>query len=332
MTLFKIDGATGVVNGAPCAVHTLTPVARDGATSYTSVPPDEAHARVLARQSERWIAFASERSRMTPRVVTAKALDSLAYSVLRGARSFAVPSKLVGTRANQRTLWGLVRDGYRPFEPLTLDLATTDGIAVALSDEPLGAVQPKHVPWARPLVSFGLTVHLAKVTGSERDGYTLGVNIVFGGVGEALGRLLDALGTPHRHSGHAGDGHSGDGQSGPVPVPAPVTPAVPCLPADTLPDALDVVLYRRIDGRAVATLDHVVRHSPTGIEWGYAGSGPADLALSILARVAGMDTAERHYHPFLHEVVARLPEAGGLVRADDVRAWLAAQDTPRPAA
>lgn len=27
---------------------------------------------------------------------------------------------------------------------------------------------------------------------------------------------------------------------------------------------------------------HVVKHSPTGLEWGYAGSGPADLARSIL--------------------------------------------------
>ena len=109
-------------------------------------------------------------------------------------------------------------------------------------------------------------------------------------------------------------------------------PAVPCLPADTQPDALDVVLYRRIDGCAVATLDHITRHSPTGIEWGYAGSGPADLALSILARVAGMDEAERHYHAFLHAVVACLPEAGGLVRASDVRAWLREQTSPRPAA
>ncbi|MBT9252140.1 MAG: hypothetical protein KM296_00220 [Brockia lithotrophica] len=29
-------------------------------------------------------------------------------------------------------------------------------------------------------------------------------------------------------------------------------------------------------------LHHVERHSPTGFEWGYGGSGPADLALSIL--------------------------------------------------
>ena len=33
----------------------------------------------------------------------------------------------------------------------------------------------------------------------------------------------------------------------------------------------------------VKEVDHVSLHSPTGFEWGYLGSGPADLALSLLA-------------------------------------------------
>lgn len=41
------------------------------------------------------------------------------------------------------------------------------------------------------------------------------------------------------------------------------------------------------DGDAVLPLPHVVYHSPDGFEWGYAGSGPHDLALSILAHHAG---------------------------------------------
>ena len=44
----------------------------------------------------------------------------------------------------------------------------------------------------------------------------------------------------------------------------------------------------RVDGNMRAPLRHrIVYHSPTGFEWGYAGSGPADLALNILADVAG---------------------------------------------
>ena len=38
-----------------------------------------------------------------------------------------------------------------------------------------------------------------------------------------------------------------------------------------------------VDSNRQRPLHHVVFHSPTGFEWGYAGSGPADLALSILA-------------------------------------------------
>ena len=35
-----------------------------------------------------------------------------------------------------------------------------------------------------------------------------------------------------------------------------------------------------VDGKPLC---HVVHHSPDGFNWGYGGSGPADLALSILA-------------------------------------------------
>jgi hypothetical protein len=41
------------------------------------------------------------------------------------------------------------------------------------------------------------------------------------------------------------------------------------------------------DGTVVGTLRHVVRHSPTGYTWGYAGSGPADLARSLLIAALG---------------------------------------------
>ena len=314
------------IDGAACVVNALTPVVRDRATSYTAVPPDEAHLGVLSRETERWLTFAVERTRMTPRVVTAKALSCLAYSVHRGARSLAVPSKLTGTREHQRRLWELVRAGYRPYEALGLDLASTDGITVTYDGDPIGAVQTKHVPWARPLVPFGLTVHLARVTGSDREGWTLGVNVVFGNVGEALGKLLDALGT-------SGDGHAGDGQTGAVPVVRAIPrPAVECLPSTTLPEPLDVVLYRTVDGRACASLEHIVRHSPTGLDWARIGAGCADLALSILTRVAGVHVAEQHYVDFHHEVVAALPFAGGVLRAEDVRRWLSAQSSPRPAA
>lgn len=343
MINLKIDGAERVVNGAVCGA--LTPVVRDAATRYTSaptVPPDEAHARALARQAGCWAAFVTERSRMTERTITAKTLDSLAYSVLRGARAFAVPSKLTGTKAHQRTLWALVRDGYRPFEALSVDTHSTDGIAVTLGDEPLGSIQPKHVPWARPLVPFGLSVHIARVTGSETGGYTLGCNVVLGGVGAALDRLLDALGTPAGGDGAASTAPAvpagpteahGDGAATAVRLVVPPASEVSVeAPVEAPADPADVVLWRTITGEARATVPHAVRHSPTGIEWAYSGAGPADLARSVLLALTDEATAERLYGRFVADVVACVPFAGGVLRASDVRAWVARQDAPRPAA
>ncbi|PAP78596.1 hypothetical protein BSZ37_00820 [Rubrivirga marina] len=88
------------------------------------------------------------------------------------------------------------------------------------------------------------------------------------------------------------------------------------------------MLYRRIDGTAHASVPHAPRHSPTGIEWGYCGSGPADLARSVLLALTDEPTAERLYQAFKADVVARVPRAGGVLRAADVRVWVAAQTTP----
>jgi hypothetical protein len=50
-------------------------------------------------------------------------------------------------------------------------------------------------------------------------------------------------------------------------------------------------------------------HSPTGFECGYAGSGPAQLALAICADVLGDDEhAQRVYQAFKTKVIAALPQ------------------------
>lgn len=49
-------------------------------------------------------------------------------------------------------------------------------------------------------------------------------------------------------------------------------------------------------------------HSPTGFAWGYGGSGPAQLALALLADATGNDElALKHYQCFKAQVVANLP-------------------------
>jgi hypothetical protein len=52
----------------------------------------------------------------------------------------------------------------------------------------------------------------------------------------------------------------------------------------------------------------VVNHSPTGFCWGYAGSGPAQLALAILLDyLSDRSYALLIYQEFKSKVIARLP-------------------------
>lgn len=58
------------------------------------------------------------------------------------------------------------------------------------------------------------------------------------------------------------------------------------------------------------------RHSPDGFEWGYAGSGPAQLALAILAHHLGDDAeALRLYQDFKTLAIAHLRATGVLSSA-----------------
>ena len=69
-------------------------------------------------------------------------------------------------------------------------------------------------------------------------------------------------------------------------------------------------------------------HSPAGFEFGYAGSGPAQLSLAILADAIGPERAVELYQAFKRDFVAR---AGGdefRVTRDEVEAWAAGQAPP----
>lgn len=94
--------------------------------------------------------------------------------------------------------------------------------------------------------------------------------------------------------------------------------------AATLPD---IVCRRGADGTAVVegVRQVWVWHSPTGVEWGYGGSGLADLALNILrAAPADRDFAARHHQSFKWRFVASLPRSGGTIRTA-VLDWITSQ-------
>lgn len=68
------------------------------------------------------------------------------------------------------------------------------------------------------------------------------------------------------------------------------------------------------------------RHSPDGFQWGYAGSGPAELARALLVRVFPGDPTARHpavYQAFKRDVIARLPRESFVLDGAQVEAWRA---------
>lgn len=53
----------------------------------------------------------------------------------------------------------------------------------------------------------------------------------------------------------------------------------------------------------------IMNHSPDGFNWGYGGSGPAQLALAILLDYYGKDSSVLHfYQQFKFLVIANLPQ------------------------
>ena len=66
-----------------------------------------------------------------------------------------------------------------------------------------------------------------------------------------------------------------------------------------------------VDGRPLNSRTDLWNHSPSGFEWGYCGSGPAQLALAILADHLGNDQeALNLYQRFKWQVVAGFPFRG----------------------
>ena len=66
-------------------------------------------------------------------------------------------------------------------------------------------------------------------------------------------------------------------------------------------------------------LRHLLRHSPGGFEWGYGGSGPADLARSIVGDLLEQaDPSPADYQRVKEKLVATLPERGGELTEDQV--------------
>lgn len=68
-------------------------------------------------------------------------------------------------------------------------------------------------------------------------------------------------------------------------------------------------------------LFHKVYHSPDGFEWGYGGSGPADLALSILYDYLDHDfeMAWEYHQIFKQSFVAKIKEDNWIISGEQIQ-------------
>ena len=74
-----------------------------------------------------------------------------------------------------------------------------------------------------------------------------------------------------------------------------------------------------VDGRRLNPRLDLWNHSPTGFEWGYCGSGPAQLALAILADHLGNDEqAINFHHRFKWAVVAEFPRRSWILTSQEI--------------
>lgn len=111
---------------------------------------------------------------------------------------------------------------------------------------------------------------------------------------------------------------------------------------DLPPNLEGFVFQREGDFGTKTSVPHLVtHHSPSGFEWGYEGSGPADMALNcvevILIRLGykGQKTkcfdgscfalAYEIHQDFKREFVSHLPKSGGMIRFDSAESWVKAR-------
>jgi hypothetical protein len=71
-------------------------------------------------------------------------------------------------------------------------------------------------------------------------------------------------------------------------------------------------------------------HSPDGFEWGYGGSGPAQLALALVADVLGDDDrAQTIYQKLKFKLIGGLPHDGWVLTESRIRSAIDAIEQER---
>jgi len=76
-----------------------------------------------------------------------------------------------------------------------------------------------------------------------------------------------------------------------------------------------------VDGTPLDYRFDLLSASPSGFEWGYGGSGPAQLAIAILAHAYGDEFAKSNYQRLKDRIISELPEDEWSLTISDLDVW-----------
>ena len=88
----------------------------------------------------------------------------------------------------------------------------------------------------------------------------------------------------------------------------------------------DIVVKVISDDRTslLNTCYNLIQHSPDGFEWGYDGSGPAQLAFALLYNATDKTfIAQRLHQRFKHRYIATIKESHWEIGKDFILKWVA---------
>ena len=79
----------------------------------------------------------------------------------------------------------------------------------------------------------------------------------------------------------------------------------------------------RIDGNVLSPVEsqNAFNHSPDGFNWGYGGSGPAQLALALVLEVTDEEEAIKRHQSFKFDIIASL-QGNFEMKAEQIYEWL----------
>lgn len=84
-----------------------------------------------------------------------------------------------------------------------------------------------------------------------------------------------------------------------------------------------VMVYENSGAKPLPPCNEIRNHSPDGFNWGYAGSGPAQLALAIMCHhTKDEGFAQRLYRAYMWDVISHISTDEWAITGPSVQRWL----------